>query len=288
MSLSQTSFEFVRTALRQRSAHHLEEDKAYLVETRLLAVARRHGFASVEDLVLHLRRRAEERLLDEIVEAMAIPETCFFRDGHPFEVLRQTVLPELVQKRSDLRRLNIWSAACSSGQEAYSVALLLRQHFPALASWNIRLIASDLSTALLARARQGLYSKLEVSRGLSSELLKGYFHEQAGGWQIRDDLRRMVEFRAINLNGPWPELPRLDLVLMRNVLIYFDIPTRQQLLGRVRKVMQPDGYLLLGGAETTHNLSDDFVPISFGQVSFFRPRQSPAGGQDHPPRWLVK
>src|SRR5215467_7474269 len=128
MSLSRASFEFVRTALRQRSAHHLEDDKVYLVETRLLAVARRHGFESVEDLVLRVRSRGEKRLLGEIVEAMAITETFFFRDGYPFEVLRQTVLPELVQQRADVRGLNIWSAACSSGQEPYSVAILLRHH----------------------------------------------------------------------------------------------------------------------------------------------------------------
>jgi chemotaxis protein methyltransferase CheR len=277
MALSRASFEFVRTVLRQRSAHHLEDDKGYLVETRLLPVARRHGFSSVEALVLRLRGRRNERLLGEVVEAMTINETFFFRDGHPFEVLRQTVLPELVQHRASVRRLSIWCAACSSGQEAYSVALLLRHHFPALSGWNIRLIASDLSAAMLERARQGLYSELEVSRGLALELLEAYFHKQEDGWQIRDELRRMVEFRLLNLSGVWPELPPLDLILLRNVLIYFDAPTRQQILSRVRKVLQPDGYLLLGGAETTHNLDDGFLPVSFEQVSFFRPR---SGGGD--------
>jgi chemotaxis protein methyltransferase CheR len=277
MSLSRASFEFVRTALRQRSGHHLEDDKAYLVETRLLAVARRRGFASVEDLVLRLRSRGDESLLGELVEAMAITETHFFRDGHPFEVLRQRVLPDLVERRASVRALNVWSAACASGQEVYSVAILLRQHTPDLSGWNIRLIASDLSGAMLTRARQGCYTELEVSRGLSPELLKGYFQEQEDGWQIRDDIRRMVEFRSINLSGPWPDLPPLDLVLLRNVLIYFDAPTRRQILDRVRRVIQPDGYLLLGGAETTHNLSDDFEPVSFGPVSFFRPRPQQAG-----------
>lgn len=270
MSLSRASFEFVRTVLRQRSAHNLEDDKLYLVETRLLSVALRHGFQSVEDLVLRLRSRSNETLLSELVEAMTINETFFFRDGHPFDILRQQVIPELVRQRAEVRCLNIWSAACSSGQEPYSVAILLRHHFPALSSWNIRLIASDLSAAMLERARQGRYSELEVSRGLSPDLLKDYFQRQGDGWQVRDDIRRMVEFRSINLSGPWPELPPLDLVLLRNVLIYFDSPTRQQILGRVRRVLQPDGYLLLGGAETTHNLDDGFIPISFEQVSFFR------------------
>jgi chemotaxis protein methyltransferase CheR len=276
MSLSRASFEFVRALLRRRSAHCLEDDKAYLVETRLLPVARRHGFQSVEDLVLRLRGRRDERLAAELVEAMAIHETFFFRDGHPFDVLRQAVLPELVRRRAQARRLNIWSAACSSGQEPYSVALLLRHHFPALSGWDVRLLASDLSTAILERARKGRYSELEVSRGLAPELRQAYFHKQGDGWQIRDDVCRMVEFRRINLGGVWPELPPVDLVLLRNVLIYFDMPTRRQVLGRVRRVLRPDGYLLLGGAETTHNLHDEFIPVSFGQTSVFRPRR----GQD--------
>lgn len=273
MVLSNASFAYVRTVLRERSAHHLEADKAYLVETRLLPVARRHGFPSVEDLVRRLRSRKNEKLLGELVEAMTINETFFFRDGHPFEVLRQTVLPELVRRRAEVRCLNVWSAACSSGQEVYSLAILLRHHFPALSIWNVRLIASDLSAAMLERGRRGRYSDLEVSRGLAPELLNGYFQGHENGWQIRDDIRRQVEFRSINLSGPWPELPPLDLVLLRNVLIYFDVPSRQQVLGRVRRLLQPDGYLLLGGAETTHNLDDDFMPVWFGQSSFYRPRR---------------
>src|SRR5262245_62117674 len=272
MALTRASFDYVRCVLRQRSAHCLEDDKVYLVETRLLPLARRHGFESVEALVLRLRGRGNERLLGELIEAMTINETFFFRDGHPFEVLRQSVLPELVRRRAEVRCLNIWSAACSSGQEPYSVAILLRHHFPALSGWNVRLMASDLSAAMLARARQGRYSELEISRGLPPELLEAYFHKQTDGWQIRDDLRRMVEFRPINLSGAWPELPPLDLVLLRNVLIYFDVPTRQQILERVRKVLQPDGYLLLGGAETTLNLDDRFLPVSFDGVSFFQLR----------------
>jgi chemotaxis protein methyltransferase CheR len=276
MALSRASFEYVRTVLRERSAHNLEDDKAYLVETRLLSLARQQGFTSVEDLVLHLRGRGNEKLLGELVEAMTINETFFFRDGHPFEGLRQTVLPELVQLRSSVRSLNIWSAACSSGQEPYSVAILLHHHFPALSGWNIRLIASDLSSAMLERARQGRYSALEISRGLAPELLNGYLQEQENGWQIREDIRSKVEFRSINLNGSWPELPPMDLILLRNVLIYCDVPTRQQILGRVRKVLQPDGYLLLGGAETTHNLDDDFIQVSVGESSYYRLRPTRA------------
>src|SRR5262249_4870125 len=185
-------FEYVRAVLGERSAHSLDDDKVYLVETRLFPVARRHGFESVEDLVLRLRSRRNEKLLCELVEAMTINETFFFRDGHPFDALRQTVLPELVRRRAEVRCLNILSAACSSGQDPYSMAILLRQHSPALSGWTIRLIGSDLSEAMLERARQGCYTELETSRGLAPELLDAYFQKQEDGWQVRDEMRRMV------------------------------------------------------------------------------------------------
>jgi chemotaxis protein methyltransferase CheR len=274
MSLSQASFEFVRTLLRERSAHFLEDDKAYLVETRLLPVARRHGFKSVEDLVLHLWSRKTEATLVEIVEAMTINETSFFRDEDVFKALQQSVLPELVRRRSHLRFLNIWSASCSSGQEPFSIAMILRRHFPALAGWNIRLLASDLSKEMLTRAGRGVFSELEISRGLPADLRDSYFAKQENGWQIHDDLRRMVEFRQINLSGAWPDLPPLDLVLMRNVLIYFDTRTKQQILDKVYRVIQPDGYLVLGGAESTLHLDSRFLPVSFGNVSLFQLRSS--------------
>lgn len=274
MSLSPAAFEFVRALLRERSAHALEDDKAYLVETRLLPVARRHGFRSIEALVLHLQTTRQESLLAEVVESMTINETSFFRDEPVFRALRQSVLPELVRQRARVRRLNIWSASCSSGQEPFSIALLLCRDFPALAGWDIRLLASDLSNEMLKRARRGVYSELEISRGLPAELRQDYFHKHEEGWQIHDDLRRRVEFRQINLSGPWPELPPLDLILLRNVLIYFDTPTRQQILAKVRPVMHPDGYLMLGGAETTHNLDDRFLPVVFDNVSFFQLRPS--------------
>lgn len=276
MSLSQASFEFVRSLLRERSAHALEDDKGYLVETRLLPLARRHGFKSVDELVRDLARRRSETLLAEIVEAMTINETSFFRDENAFNALRQFVLPELIRRRAHLRCLNVWSASCSSGQEPYSLAMLLCRHFPELAAWNVRLLASDLSSRMLERARRGVYTDLEISRGLPAEMRDAYFHRQADGWHVRDDLRRTISLQQINLSGPWPELPPLDLLLLRNVLIYFDVSTKQQILNKVRRVLDPDGYLVLGGAETTHHLDDCFVPISFANVSFFQLR-SPTG-----------
>jgi chemotaxis protein methyltransferase CheR len=274
MTLSRASFEFVRTVLRERSAHCLEDDKVYLVETRLLPLAREHGFKSVEDFVQHLQSRRKETLLVELVEAMSINETSFFRDENAFKAVRESVLPDLVQRRAHLRSLNIWSASCSSGQEPFSIAMILRRHFPTLEGWSIRLLASDLSRTMLARARRGVFSDLEMSRGLPDEMRTSCFDKRSDGWHIHDDLRRMVEFQQINLSGPWPELPPLDLVLLRNVLIYFDTPTKQQILDKVHRVIQRDGYLMLGGAESTHHLDGRFQSVSFANVSFFKLRSS--------------
>jgi chemotaxis protein methyltransferase CheR len=235
-------------------------------------VARRHGLASVEDLVLRVRGGGQEAMLVELVEAMTINETYFFRDGHPFDRLREHVLPELIRRRAAERSLIIWSAACASGQEPYSVAILCRHYFPELSGWRVRLIASDLSRPMLERAKRGRYSELEVGRGLPAELLRAYFEKRRDGWRIADEIRRMVEFQPLNLSGAWPELPPLDLVLLRNVLIYFEAPMRRRILARVSEILRPDGYLMLGGAETTHNLCDGFEPVSFGQTSFYQRR----------------
>lgn len=274
MSLSRASFELVRTLLRERSGQILEDDKVYLVETRLLAVAGRHGFQSVENLVLDLRARRREPLVTEIVEAMLIHETSFFRDEEVFNALREFVLPDLVRQRAHLRCLRIWSACCSSGQEPYSLVMMLFRHFPMLAGWNIQLLASDISAQMLTRARRGLYSDLEISRGVPAEMRDRYFQKHANGWQLRDELRQMVEFRQINLSGPWPELGSVDLLLLRNVLIYFDTPSRRHILSRVRQVLHPNGYLVLGGAETTYSVDDQFIPVAVGNVSLFQLRAS--------------
>jgi chemotaxis protein methyltransferase CheR len=250
----------------------LDGDKAYLAETRLGPLARCEGFPSVDDLLTRLRSSPDDGLHRKVVEAMTTNETSFFRDSHPFELLRQTVLPELVRRRAAGRDLSLWSAACSSGQEPYSVAMLVREHFPALAAGGLRIIASDLSTEMLDRARQGLYTQMEVNRGLPARLLVKYFDKQGPHWQIKDDLRRLVEFRPINLTNAWPPLPALDVILLRNVLIYFDVATKQRILAKVRQVLRPDGYLLLGGAETTINLDDAFERVQVDRSGYYRLR----------------
>jgi chemotaxis protein methyltransferase CheR len=251
-------FTFVCRFVRDRSAIVLEPGKEYLVETRLAPVAKALQLGTVGALVARLRAGAPEDLRVRVTEAMVTTETSFYRDAHPFDALRAAVLPDLIRTRAAARALNVWSAACSTGQEPYSIALTLREHFPELGDWDVNLLATDLSAEVLAKARAGKYTQLEANRGLPAALLVKYFHQQGTGWQLNDTVRRAVEFRELNLVRPWPALPKMDLVFLRNVMIYFDVETKKGILSRVAKVLNPGGYLVLGGAETTLNLDSAF------------------------------
>jgi chemotaxis protein methyltransferase CheR len=201
----------------------------------------------------------------QVIEALATYETTFFRDVYPFEALKDFIIPELIERRKGDRSINIWSAACSSGQEPYSIAMLIREHFPMLASWNMRLIASDFSSKILARARNGRYNQLEVNRGLGETLRNKYFEQLNNEWLLKEDIGRMVEFHQLNLIQSWSSLPPMDIIFMRNVLIYFDTQTKKAILGKVRQLLRPDGYLFLGGGETTLNLDDSFERVQFNK-----------------------
>jgi chemotaxis protein methyltransferase CheR len=263
-------FEFIRKLLLERSAIVLEPGKQYLVEARLTPLARKLNLGSLEEFIATVRRQPNNGLQTEIVEAMVTTETSFFRDVTPFEALRKTVIPELIQKRRAERRLNIWCAACASGQEPISVALMLRDYFPELTGWNVRLLTSDISREMLARAREGRYTQFEVNRGLPIALLVKYFQQHGTSWQLKDEVRRMVEFQEINLARTWPILPRMDLILLRNVMIYFDVETKKTILGRVASLLRPDGYLLLGSAETTFSLHASFQRVEQHKAGFYQ------------------
>jgi chemotaxis protein methyltransferase CheR len=250
----------------------LESGKDYLAESRLTALAEEEGFASLAELLAELRGAPWNALQRKVVEAMTTNETTFFRGARPFEWLRRTVFPDLIARRADRRRLDIWCAGCSSGQEPYSVAMLLREDFPALARWRVRFLATDISRRVLERARAGRYSHLEVSRGLPPAFLAAYFREDGDEWEIREDIRALVEFREMNLAGPWTLGGEMDLVLMRNVLIYFDHDTRREILARLRRVLSPGGYLMLGTAEGTDPLDDGFERVESVRAALYRPR----------------
>jgi len=263
-------FDYIRELVRRGSAIVLEPSKEYLVEARLVPLARSEGLTSIAELVARLRAEGEGDLYRKVVEAMTTNETLFFRDLHPFDALRTTVLPELEGRRAAERRLRIWSAACSTGQEPYTIAMLLRENFATLARWRIEILATDLSSVVLAKARDGRFGPIEVNRGLPLELRSKFFTQSGLDWKIKDEIRRMVDFQELNLAAPWPPLEPFDVVLLRNVLIYFDSETKKSILGRVRRVLRPDGYLFLGAAETTMNLDDGFERVQIGNAGGYR------------------
>jgi chemotaxis protein methyltransferase CheR len=270
MTLTAVEFDYLRRLVREQSAIVLEPGKEYLIEARLAGLVRQEGAGSLQDLVGRLRTERAGHLHTRVVEAMTTNETLFFRDPQVWEALRTTVVPRLLAQRRAERRLDVWSAACSSGQEPYSLVMLLREHFPAATGWDLRILATDLSTAMLDRARQGRFSQLEVNRGLPAALLVKYFEKQGMHWDAGPDLRGSVKFRPLNLDAAWPSMPLMDLVLLRNVLIYFDLETKKAVLGRVRRVLRPEGYLFIGAAENLLNVDDGFERVSIGRTTWYR------------------
>ena len=268
--MTEQDYALVARLLLDRAALVLEPGKEYLVESRLAPVARRHGLASVAEFIGRLRGAGTNGLLTELVEAMVTTETSFFRDVHPFEALRRAVLPELIRARQAEKRLNFWCMASASGQEPYTVALMLKEYFPELAGWHLTFLATDISQDMLRRSREGRYSQVEVNRGLPIALLLKYFRQDGAHWQLHDGVRAMIDFQPLNLARPWPPLPPMDLVLLRNVMIYFDVDTKKSILRRLTRVLRPDGYLVLGGAETTFNLDDSYRRVEDLKSGFYR------------------
>lgn len=253
-------FEYLRKLLKERSGLVLSAEKQYLAESRLLPVARRHGLASFTDLVAELKIPASA-LANEVVEAMTTNETFFFRDKIPFDHVRDTVMPALLAARTREKRIRIWCTAASTGQEPYSLAMVLMNFRAQLAGYRVDILATDLSGEVLERAKTGVYSQFEVQRGLPIQLLVKYFSKAGESWQIAPDLRGMVQFRPLNLLNDFSPLGHFDLVFCRNVLIYFDQPTKTAVLNRLMRQMPDDGYLVLGAAETVVGLTDAFRPV---------------------------
>lgn len=267
---------FVRSLLREQSGMVLGEDKQYLIDARLRALAQREDVASVHELAHRLRAPSETRLRRALVEELLVGETYFFRDGHPFEALRSVILPALLAARSPDRPLSVWCAAASTGQEPYSLAILLAEAFPELLPGSVRLLATDLSDTHLARARAGWYSDIEVARGLPEALRTRYTQREGEGWRMHESLRRRIDFEQLNLIRSWPPLPMMDLVLMRNVLVYFDQTTRAAILQKLRRVMRPGGYLLLGTAETLVEAVAGFTLLRVGSTNFYQHERQPS------------
>jgi chemotaxis protein methyltransferase CheR len=254
-------YDFLRKSLKERSGLVLSGDKEYLVESRLLPVARRAGFANLGELVGALKAAPDAALMTTVVEAMTTNESLFFRDKTPFEHFRLTIMPALLAARRACRTIRIWSAAASTGQEPYSLAMCLREMERDIAGWRIELLATDLSSDVLEKARAGLYTQFEVQRGLPIQSLIKHFTQSGDLWQITPELRAMVKYRQLNLLHDFASLGTFDLVFCRNVLIYFDSDTKIDVLTRMAQITASDGFLVLGAAETVVGLTDRFKMV---------------------------
>ncbi len=268
--LNKEDLDYVCELVRTRSAIVLEPEKAYLVHSRLEPLAKSEGLASLTKLVKKLRSAPYGVLHKKVVEAMTTNETSFFRDLNPFQALREHVLPEIIACKGVSKRLNMWCGASSSGQEPYSVMFTIYEHFPEIKDWMLQYIATDISEGMLAKCREGKYSQLEVNRGLPAPLLTKYFVKKGMGWQVNEDIRRRIDFKPMNLAGPWLPFPTMDIVFLRNVMIYFDTATKKQILANIRKILDPNGYLFLGGSESTMNLDDHYERVAISGTSCYR------------------
>ncbi len=261
--MTPADFEFLQGLIRDRSAIVLETGKEYLLEARLEPLCRQKEIEDIPTLVRQLKTQARSPLEEAVVEAMTTNETSFFRDQHPFRVLKDNVLPEMMKRRDSLKSIRIWCAAASSGQESYSIGMTVKKDLPALEGWNVKILGTDISKNILERAQSGIYSQLEVNRGLPIPYLMKFFKQDGKTWVINDEVRRLTEFKFMNLIGTWPPLMKQDIIFIRNVLIYFDMETKKKIFERIREVLAPDGYLFLGGSESTFGIDDNFQRVEF-------------------------
>jgi chemotaxis protein methyltransferase CheR len=267
-------YEYLRKLLKERSGLDLSADKQYLVESRLVPLARRSGLPGIPDLVQKMKGGAEP-LTSEVVEAMTTNETFFFRDKIPFDHLKEAVLPALLQTRAGRRSLRIWCAASSTGQEPYSIAMCLKEAGAALAGWRTEIVATDLSLAVLEKSRAGIFSQFEVQRGLPIQMLMKYFAQVGELWQLNAEIRAMVQHRQLNLLQDFSHLGTFDVIFCRNVLIYFDQDTKAGIFNRLAKMLEPDGVLALGAAESVVGLTSVFKPYP-ERRGLYRPNPAPA------------
>jgi len=273
--MRQEDFDLFAKMVMQRSGLVLGPDKAYLLDSRLMPVARRWNMKDLVEMAAAIRLKPDEALLADITDAMTTNESFFFRDQRPFDQFRQVVLPRLLQQRAAQKRIRIWSAACSTGQEPYSLAMILDEERHKLAGWNIEIVATDLCRDVLDRAKQGIYTQFEVQRGLPITMLVKYFTQMGDKWQLNKNIRDVIKFQTFNLLEPMTSLGQFDVVFCRNVLIYFDQPTKARVLENIARQMPNDGMLYLGGAETVLGITQAFKPFD-GQRGLYQLGSAPA------------
>jgi len=262
-------FNFIKDMLKERSGLILGDDKGYLLESRLTPVARRHELGGLDELVAMVMSRPTEALMVDITEAMTTNESFFFRDQKPFDLFKDHVLPHMIEHRGAAKSFRIWSAASSSGQEPYSLSMILKEEAAKLPGWRHEIVGTDLSSEVVKKAQSGVYTQFEVQRGMPITLLVKYFAKQEDQWQINQEIRNMVQFKIFNLLHDLRPLGKFDVVFCRNVLIYFDQPTKAAILERIAELMPDDGFLFLGGAGTVIGITEKFTPVP-GQRGIYK------------------
>ena len=275
MPITTTDFDYLASIVSDRTGNVLNPSQDYLVESRLSGLVRNMGMPSIDSLIRELRSGRNHQLGDQVAEAMTINETRFFRDPQFFETLKDEVLPRLIEARRSTRKLAIWCAASSSGQEPYSIAIILREHFPELDNWNVSILCTDYSQQMIERTENGSYTQFEVNRGLPADLLVKYFDRKGMRWIANETLKKNMQFKTCNLTEHWIGIPPADLVMLRNVLIYFDKPTKEKVFRQMERIIASDGYLFLGAGETTVNLETSFSPETLGSTPVYRPNRKP-------------
>jgi chemotaxis protein methyltransferase CheR len=268
MAVSESDYTYLRELVQEQSANQIDPSRNALFDTRLTQIARLSGADNLGDFVNMLKSGRPAHLHRAVAEAMTINETSFFRDLRPFDMLREVILPQLIERRQDARRLRIWSAASSTGQEAYSLAMVIAEHFPDLAYWDVKIIGTDISRQVVDYAQKGRYRRLEVNRGLPARMLLKYMTRDGEEWEVSPQIRSMCEFQYANLCAPLSLLPVFDLVLLRNVLLYFSQQDRRALFREIHRKLATDGYLVLGNAEQAED-STDLFEVEFGANCYF-------------------
>lgn len=266
-----TDFDIYKDLLKQKSGLTLTPDKSYLLDSRLNPVAKKYGYSSIDAMTDNLRAVPSKELVNAIVEAMTTNETSFFRDAKPFEIFKTVVLPYFKTDSSRPKRIRIWCAAASSGQEPYSLAMLIREEMPKYPGWSFEILATDISHDILNQAKQGLYTQFEVQRGLPIQYLMKYFTQQEDKWQLNKEIRDMIKFDYFNLLDSMAILGQFDIIFCRNVLIYFDQPTKKSVMDRMANQINKDGFFFLGGAETVLGITESFVSIKDQRGLYAKP-----------------
>jgi chemotaxis protein methyltransferase CheR len=271
MACSDSDYEYLRGLGMEQSANRIDPSRNALFDTRLTPIARLSGAANLEDFIDMLKAGRPAHLHRAVAEAMTVNETSFFRDIAPFDMLRKIIFPQLIEQQMQKRRLRIWSAASSTGQEAYSLAMSIAEYFPDLAQWDVKIIGTDISRHVVDYAQRARYRRLEVNRGLPARMLLKYMVREGDEWEVVSRIRSMCEFRYVNLCAPMPQLPVFDLVMLRNVLLYFSQQDRKALFKEIHRKMAPGGYLVLGNAEQAEDSSDLFEVEFAANCYFYRP-----------------